>query len=160
MHPHEKLIHDFYKAFQQRQYALMQQAYHPEAEFEDPVFQCLSAQEARAMWQMLLTSAKDLTITFTAVHADDQQGSCQWEAWYTFSRTGRKVHNIVRSRFLFRDGKIVQHHDTFDLWRWSRQALGFTGILLGWSPLVKNKIRGMAREGLKKFMKAQSPVSS
>ena len=154
MHPHEKLIYDFYKAFQQRQYPVMQQAYHPEAEFQDPVFQRLSAQEARAMWQMLLTSAKDLTITFTAVHADDHRGSCQWEAWYTFSRTGRKVHNIVRSQFLFRDGKIVQHHDTFDLWRWSRQALGFTGILLGWSPVVKNKIRGMAREGLRKFMQA------
>jgi ketosteroid isomerase-like protein len=156
MHPNEKLIHDFYTAFQQRQYLPMQQAYHPEAKFHDPVFQDLSAAEVRAMWQMLLTSAKDLTVTFSAVQADDHRGACQWEAWYTFSRTGRKVHNIIHAQFLFRDGKIIQHHDTFDLWRWSRQALGFSGILLGWSPMVKNKIRSMAQGGLKKFMQPAS----
>jgi ketosteroid isomerase-like protein len=152
MHPNEKLIHDFYTAFQQRQYLPMQQSYHPEAKFHDPVFQDLSSEEVRAMWQMLLTSAKDLTVTFSTVQADDHRGSCQWEAWYTFSRTGRKVHNIVQAQFSFRDGKIIQHRDSFDLWRWSRQALGLSGILLGWSPLVKNKIRRMAQAGLKKFM--------
>lgn len=154
MHPHEKLIRDFYTAFQQRQYQAMQQAYHPVAQFHDPVFEYLSAAEVKAMWQMLLTSAKDLTVSFKDVDAVDQKGSCTWEAWYTFSRTGRKVHNIIRADFLFRDGKIVQHYDTFSFWRWSRQALGVSGILLGWTPFLQNRVRRMAQQGLKKFMQA------
>jgi hypothetical protein len=30
--------------------------------------------------------------------------------------------------------------------------LGPSGLLLGWSPLVKNKVRGIAAAGLKKAM--------
>jgi hypothetical protein len=77
---------------------------------------------------------------------------CRWEAWYTFSRTGRKVHNIIDASFEFKDGKILVHQDTFDFWRWTRQALGMPGILLGWTPFMRNKVRVTARNGLKKFM--------
>jgi hypothetical protein len=69
-------------------------------------------------------------------------------ATYTFSQTGNTVVNDIRARFTFRDGKIVSHTDTFDLWRWSSQALGFKGKLLGWTPLVQNAIRKQARKGL------------
>ena len=148
----EHLITQFYKAFQNLNYGEMQRAYHAEATFSDPVFQNLNAGEVKAMWQMLLTSAKDLKIVFSDIHADEHQGRASWEAWYTFSKTGRPVHNIVRSSFDFKDGRIFSQQDSFDLWRWSRQALGISGLLLGWSPLVQNKIRGTARASLKKFM--------
>jgi ketosteroid isomerase-like protein len=152
MHSHEALITTFYSAFQHGDYAAMQSCYHGDAEFSDPVFQHLNSKEVKAMWQMLLTSAKDLKITFSNVKADDRQGSCHWEAWYTFSRTGRRVHNIIEARFQFKDGKFIQHHDSFDMWRWSRQALGTSGLLLGWSPLVKNKVRATASKSLTKFI--------
>jgi ketosteroid isomerase-like protein len=152
MHPNETVLADFYTAFQQRNYAFMQLAYHEQATFRDPVFGDLQAEQVKAMWQMLLTSAKDLTVTFSVIHADDATGSCHWEAWYTFSRTGRKVHNVIAASFVFRDGKIIRHIDAFDRWRWSRQALGLSGLLLGWSPLLKNKVRSMARTNLQNFM--------
>ncbi|MOA55161.1 hypothetical protein D3C78_1789040 [compost metagenome] len=56
---------------------------------------------------------------------------------------------------MIRDGLICQHDDTFDLWRWSRQALGVPGMLLGWSPLVQNKVRLQAFKGLRAFQQAQ-----
>ena len=59
--------------------------------------------------------------------------------------------NDIQARFVFRDGKICEHHDTFDLWRWSRQALGTTGLLLGWTPLVQGKVRQQALKGLRAF---------
>ena len=31
-------------------------------------------------------------------------------------------------------GKIVRQEDKFSLWRWSSQALGTKGSLLGWTP--------------------------
>jgi len=152
MTQHEHLITQFYRAFQNQNYGEMQRAYHAEAQFSDPVFQQLTAAEVKAMWEMLLTSAQDLNVTFRNVKADDRQGKASWEAWYTFSKTGRKVHNIIEASFEFKDGKIFRHHDSFNLWRWSRQALGVSGVVLGWSPVVQNKIRQTASNSLKKFM--------
>jgi hypothetical protein len=104
------------------------------------------------MWQMLLTSAKDLKVTFDAIQTSGSKGSCNWQAWYTFSKTGRPVHNIIQASFDFKDGKILRHRDSFDLWRWSRMALGTSGLLLGWSPIVQNKIRSNARAALQKYI--------
>jgi hypothetical protein len=146
------LIKQFYTSFQNSDYVAMQQAYHPEAQFYDPVFERLDSTEVKAMWQMLLTAAKDLKIEFQDVKADDYSGSCRWDAWYTFSKTGRPVHNTIYASFEFRDGKIYRHQDMFDLWRWSRQALGVTGALLGWSPLVKHQVQRTAKGSLKKFI--------
>jgi hypothetical protein len=153
MHPNEHLIHQFYSAFQNKDYRTMQEAYHPEAEFSDPVFPHLSANEVKAMWQMLVTSATDLKVSSSDVLADGRNGKCQWQAWYTFTATENKVHNIIDATFVFKEGKIWKHHDHFNFWRWSRMALGAPGILLGWSPIIRNKVRKTARMRLEKFMR-------
>ncbi|HNP76912.1 MAG TPA: hypothetical protein PKM91_06725, partial [Cyclobacteriaceae bacterium] len=54
------------------------------------------------------------------------------------------------------DGLIIQHKDSFDLWRWSGMALGLSGKLLGWTPMIQNRIRATAMGNLKKFME-QNP---
>ncbi len=149
----EELITKFYTAFQNKDWKTMHSCYHDGIQFSDPVFQNLKGNEAKAMWHMLISAGgKDTRIEFSNVKASDHQGSCHWEAYYTFSRTGRKVHNIIDATFEFKDGKIIRHTDVFDLWRWSGMALGITGTLLGWSPLVKNKVRNLAQQNLKKFM--------
>lgn len=152
MNSHELLIHQFYTAFQHKDYVTMQSMYHPQATFSDPVFENLDSREVQAMWEMLITAGKDLKIAFRDINADDSHATCHWEAWYTFSRTGRRVHNIIEASFVFQDGKIMRHRDVFDFWRWSRQALGLPGIVMGWTPTVRRKVRETARKGLKKFM--------
>ena len=134
----------------------MQASYHPEAKFSDPVFQNLSSHEVQAMWEMLLTSSKDLAVSFKDVKAEGSQGSARWEAHYTFTLTGKKVHNIIDASFVLKDGKILSHHDSFDLWRWSRMAFGISGVVLGWSPFMQNKIRQKARRRLTEFMKKKN----
>ena len=143
----EDLIRKFYTAFQQRDFLTMQSCYHPDATFSDPVFQNLNSKEVKAMWQMLLTSSKDLRVEFSNITSN----SCHWEAWYSFSRTGRQVHNIIDATMEFKDGLIYKHKDHFDFWRWSRQALGLPGLVLGWTPMISNKVRTTARERLDKF---------
>lgn len=142
----------FYTAFAQRDWSTMGACYAEDARFSDPVFPDLDAAGVRGMWKMLLTSGTDLRVTFKVQEENPVHGVVTWEAFYTFSKTGRKVHNIIRSEFVLRDGLIVQQRDHFDFWRWSRQALGLSGLLLGWSPLVKNKVRGIAASGLRKAM--------
>jgi len=146
------ILSQFYTAFQSKDYETMAALYHPEARFKDAAFELDSGAAAGAMWKMLITSGRDLRIEFSEVTGDAHTGSAHWEAWYTFSRTGRKVHNIIEARFEFKDGLIYRHSDYFNFWRWSRQALGLTGWLLGWTPFLKNKVRGTAMSSLRKFM--------
>lgn len=142
----------FYSAFAARDWATMGACYADDAHFSDTVFQDLDANGVRAMWRMLLTSGTDLQVSHRVEAESQKTGLCQWEAHYTFSRTGRKVHNIIRSEFELRNGLIVRQRDHFDFWRWSRQALGTTGLVLGWSPLMRNKVRATAEAALKKSM--------
>lgn len=153
MHPNETLIHDFYKAFQRNDYRAMQESYHPQATFSDPVFGSLNSAEAKAMWQMLLTQAKDLKITLGEVKANEHEGSCRWDARYTFSGTGRKVHNQIQSTFIFKDGKIFRQDDNFNFWRWSSMALGGPGLVMGWSPYLLHAVQKKVRARLEKYMK-------
>ncbi|MNP07989.1 SnoaL-like domain protein [compost metagenome] len=119
--------------------------------FSDPAFGELRGRDAGDMWRMLTTRAKDFSLTFDNVQAGERTGTAHWVATYLFSQTGNTVINDIHARFVFRDGKICEHHDRFDLWKWSRQALGLKGLLLGWSPLVRNAVRAQALKGLKAF---------
>lgn len=147
------VIDRFYTAFADRDPATMGSCYADEARFSDPVFPHLNAEQVRAMWHMLLSSGADLRVEHTAVEETPTAGRCRWDAWYTFSRTGRPVHNIIRAEFVLRDGLIVEHRDSFSFWRWSRQALGPTGVLLGWTPLVRNQVRATAARSLARAMR-------
>jgi uncharacterized protein len=153
MHPHAELLHSFYAAFQRRDYRAMATCYTPDAEFHDPVFTHLSGWRVRAMWRMLCERATDLRIEVDTVRASAEAGSAHWEAWYTFSQTGRSVHNRVEACFVFRDGKILRQADAFDLYAWARQALGLKGLLLGWAPPVHRAIRAQASRALDIFSK-------
>jgi len=152
MHPNAQLIQKFYTSFQALDAAGMCACYHRDIVFTDPAFGRLEGPRAGAMWQMLCGRATDLKITFESVKADDKTGSAHWEAGYSFGKARRPVLNIIEAAFVFRDGLILQHTDTFDIWRWSRMAIGPVGVLLGWSPIVKGGIRKTALGGLEEFL--------
>jgi ketosteroid isomerase-like protein len=147
-----ELIDRFYTAFARRDHEAMAACYGPDPRFSDPVFEDLRGDEVRAMWQMLCERGTDLELSHGAVEADEDRGSAHWEADYTFSATGRAVHNEIDAAFRFQDGLIAEHVDSFDLWRWARQALGPVGVLLGWSPPVQGRIRSQARASLDDYL--------
>lgn len=151
MHPNAGLLNRFYSAFAERDHETMAAAYADDAVFEDPVFGELDAQGVRAMWRMFCTSGNDIELSFGDVVADEVSGSARWEARYRFPKTARDVHNRIAARFAFRDGLIVRHDDSFDLYRWTRMALGPVGVVLGWSPVVQGKVRSQARSQLERF---------
>lgn len=159
MHPNAALIHEFYASFARRDAAGMAACYSDDVAFSDPVFVDLQGDAAKAMWRMLCARGKDLQIELVRAEADDRSGSARWDARYTFAATGRPVHNVVDARFEFRDGKIVRHVDEFDFWRWARQALGPTGLLLGWTGLVRRKVQHQAHQSLAEFMRRGPTVT-
>ena len=148
--PTIELIRRFYVAFSVLDWRVMNACYTPDATFEDPVFR-LRGQRVGLMWRMLCTNAREFSLEFSDVAADATTGRAHWEARYRFSQTGRMVHNVIDARFTFRDGLIASHVDTFDFWRWSRQALGAPGWLLGWSTKMHDTVRRRAAKGLEHF---------
>ena len=152
MSQNKELINKFYTSFQNKDYKTMQDCYANNATFSDPVFENLNAAEVRAMWQMLITRATDLALEFKNVAADETSGSAEWMATYTFTSTGNKVVNKIKANFVFENGKIKEHKDSFDFYKWAKQALGFKGLLLGWTSFLHNKVKQQARNNLIKFM--------
>jgi ketosteroid isomerase-like protein len=152
MNSQEKTIQRFYESFIARDAEGMAKCYHPEVVFSDPVFGRLSGAEATGMWRMLCARAQGLAITFSSVSASGDSGSAHWEATYTFSKTGRRVHNVIDASFSFLGDRIVRHVDRFNLWKWAGMALGPAGILLGWTPMVRGAVRKEARKGLAEFL--------
>ncbi len=149
-----ELITKFYEAFSRRDAEGMVACYADDVVFSDPVFEELRGIEAKNMWRMLCERGADLKVVFRDVTSDGTTGSAHWDADYTFSLTGRQVHNVIDATFELRDGKIVRHKDVFDLWRWAGMALGAKGKLLGWAPPVQNAIRKQGMKGLSFWTKA------
>lgn len=147
----EDLIQRFYTAFAAGDGDAMAACYAPDVHFSDPVFPDLRGERAGAMWKMLTSASGDLRIELLEHSAGDDTGSARWRARYTFTQTGRPVVNDVRASFRFRDDLIVEHRDDFGFHRWSRQALGPVGLLLGWTPLLRAKVRRMAARRLEQF---------
>jgi ketosteroid isomerase-like protein len=151
-------IAQLYAAFARLDADGMAACYAPDAVFEDEVFTLQGRREVAGMWRMLCEAAqangRDVwRLTWRDVRADAAQGSAHWDAHYRFSGTGRLVDNSIDAAFTFGpDGLILTHRDRFDFWRWSRQALGTPGTLLGWTPLLRAKVRGKARGNLDRFL--------
>ena len=148
----KELITKFYTAFQNKDALAMLSCYHPDIVFSDPVFGKLKEVRARGMWQMLCKASKDLKIAFDQVETNNEEGKAHWEAYYTFSQTGRKVHNNIDAHFKFKDGLIIEHNDVFNLKKWAGQALGFKGKLLGGASFFKNKIQEQVNRKLDKYI--------
>ena len=147
-----ELVGRLYTAMGACDHATMAACYAPDARFHDPAFGDLEGARIGAMWRMLTESATDLEVTFRDVTANGDRAAATWVANYTFSQTGRRVVNVVDARFTIADGLILSHVDHFDMWSWTRQALGPIGLVLGWSPLLRMATRRRARARLDAFV--------
>ena len=149
----KEIVEKFYEALANLDGDAMADCYHKEIEFQDPAFGVLKGERAGNMWKMLCNSqkGKDFKINLTNIKCTDNEGSSNLDAYYTFSKTGRRVHNRITSSFRFKEGKIISHKDEFDLYRWSRQALGLTGYILGWTGYFKNKFQAQSLKLLERY---------
>jgi len=149
------VIERLYAAFDRRDPDTMAACYAPAARFSDPVFGTLVGSRIGMMWRMLCLRATDLRVECGPVRSEGGLLRADWQAWYTYSATGRRVHNRIAATFVVEQGLIRRHDDVFDLSRWARQALGITGLLLGWTPPVRRAIRRRALRALDAFRDEQ-----
>ena len=154
VHTSRATIERFYAAFAKLDADTMAACYASDAQFDDEAFSLRGREQIGGMWAMLCnaTKAKGRDVWKLEVSAITER-SAHWDATYRFSATGRMVLNRIDAEFEFdRAGLITRHRDRFDFWRWSRQALGTPGLLLGWSPLLRAKVRAQAAKNLQRFI--------
>jgi hypothetical protein len=153
----QTLIEKFYSAFQKLDYKTMQSCYSVHPVFNDPVFGILEGVEVTAMWEMLCKGAKDFSLSFSNIELlDEEYATCDWTATYTFSKTGRRVVNKINAYMRIQDGRITEHTDHFSFWKWSRQALGISGWLLGWTHYLRSRVQRNAMKNLNNFLTGHS----
>lgn len=148
----EKTLIKFYTAIANADTKTMCKFYHGDIQFRNPVLGLLKGNDVCDMWKMLIKKSKgEIKIEFSNIKATEYIGSAQWIATYNFSQTNRKVVNVIQSQFQFKDGLIIKQTDEFDTWKWSKQAFGTTGYLLGWTGFFQKKIQKQALLSLKKY---------
>ena len=154
----EANLRRLYAAFARLDGAAMQACYAADATFDDEVFSLRGAPQVGGMWRMLCdaTRAQGADVWRLEVGELSDRGghwSVHWEAHYRFSATGRLVHNRIDAQIrCSADGLIVQQRERFDFWRWTRQALGLPGWLLGWTPQLRAKLRARAAANLAAYL--------
>lgn len=149
----KQVIQKFYSAFAEGDAETMISCYNDDIIFTDPAFGTLKGINAKAMWKMLLSNKKSQAqVSFNNIDANGDSGTAQWTAKYNYGPKSRTVTNQVHAHFEFKNGKISKHTDNFNLWKWTQQALGLSGYLLGWSNFMKNKIQAETGKKLNAYM--------
>ena len=155
----QQTIEKLYAAFAALDAKAMALCYADDAYFEDEAFSLRGRHQIGGMWSMLIEAIKKQGRKDWKLEVRDiTPTSAHWEPTYRFSSTGRLVHNIIDAEFeCDSQGLIKRHRDRFGFWRWSRQALGAPGWLLGWSGFLRGKVRRTAGRQLEKYMKSYAP---
>jgi ketosteroid isomerase-like protein len=162
MQVNRQTIENFYTAFARLDPDAMAECYATDVAFDDEVFSLRGKREVMGMWRMLCDAVKakgrdDWKLEFGDVRTEGGTGSAHWDAHYRFSATGRLVDNSIDAQFAFdRMGLITRHRDSFDFWRWSRQALGAPGMVLGWTPILRNGVRKKAGANLRRYLEGSA----
>jgi hypothetical protein len=96
--------------------------YDEAARFADIAFDLHGRNRIHAMWHMICEG--DIRARFDIVEVDERSAVVNVVDDYTFRSTGRKVRNAIRSRFLLRNGSILDQQDACDPRQWGAMALG------------------------------------
>lgn len=115
----------FYAAFTSQKPAELEGLYAPDVKFEDAVFEYSDRAGTMKMWKTILANPKN-TFRF---EFDRTEGNVAYGRWVADYKIGsRPVHNEIETRIVIRDGKIVEHTDSFPWDKWVKQALPAGGI--------------------------------
>ncbi len=131
----------FYDAFSAANIDVLKQLYDKKLIFNDNIFVNLDYNETISMWSSLLVGNKNMSIKYEIKKYSEKYVEVEWIADYLFTSTNRNVKNIILAKMEIDQGKIINHTDNFDFYKWSQMAFGITGVLIGWTSFFKNKVR-------------------
>lgn len=121
----------FYTTFATRNLPLMRAAYHPRATFYDPLFgKLVGVEQIMLMWSEIMPAADPFRILPRPAHSATLRSDGSWRvqvAWEAYYGLGKaRIANFSQTTLVFRDGKIIDQRDEWDLQRWVIQVLPHT----------------------------------
>lgn len=155
------VVDRFFEAFSASDWQTMARCYHDKASFSDPVYPDLREERIVYMWHQLLSAAEtsnlnsgrkkslslnNLKLEYRVLFGDERKAQVLWTASYRYGN--RSVSNEVLSTLAIWDDKIVRQVDEYNFWRWSRQALGLTGLAFGTMPWYQRSVQRSAQSRL------------
>jgi ketosteroid isomerase-like protein len=148
MTPDEETVQRVYESIKRGDAATAAECYCDDAAYEDLAFELKGKPEIAAMWR--LVCSRGVKVEYRDIRTEGHEIKGHWVFDYKFRGTN-PVHNEMDSTFVFRDGKILVHHDHASRWTWAKQALGVPeGALVTILPSI---LRREAREELDTFIK-------
>lgn len=118
-------VRAFYDAFEKQDLKSIEQLYSPNVKFQDAIFKYDDRKGTMGMWGNILSDPKT-KISFEVHKVEGDVVTGHWKADYEVF--GRKVHNEIDTRMVVKDGKIVEHRDSFSWDKWAKQALPAGGL--------------------------------
>lgn len=140
----------------------MAECYQPDARFRDIAFNLQNREQIYAMWAFICrpgtpVPGSDARQAESEIGAkvmeqkfDGAFGVSLVETDYYFGDERRPVHNVIRSKLMFKDGLIYRQQDDCNSLKWGLQAIGgFKGVIAGLVPFVRRKA---AMDKVKNYM--------
>lgn len=121
----EAVMKKFYEAFVAQRPKDFEALYAPDVKFKDAVFEYSDRRGTMRMWKQILSNPKN-TFRFEFDRVEGEVAYGRWVADYKLG--GRPIHNEIETRMVIRDGKIVEHTDSFSWNKWVKQALPGGGL--------------------------------
>lgn len=143
------VVDRFFEALRRADVSVIDNCYHPQISYSDPLFEDLRGTRVALRWRMLLTQATSFSLEHSLVFADERKAQVQWTANYLLN--GRSVRIPMLSTLAIWDDLIVRQVDEYDLWKYCRQTHGLTGTLLGGLQFFQKIIKRRARNELERF---------
>jgi ketosteroid isomerase-like protein len=130
MHSHSEVVTRLFTALQKHDHRAMADCYADDASFKDIAFEISGKKRIHAMWHMICEG--DIRASFDIVSVTERVAVVKVVDDYTFRSSGRKVHNVIESRFRLNNGSIVDQEDACNAREWAEMALGgVSGFLAG-----------------------------
>jgi ketosteroid isomerase-like protein len=149
--PTARVAREFYDAFCVGEIATLERLYAPDVTFHDEIFTFANRADTIGMWRVLLTQGGRFSYELLGV--EGEVATVRWLADYRLF--GRPIHNVITARLTIRDGRIVDHLDSFSWAKWSRQAFPL-GPIPTWGP-IERAIKHVMRATLARQARAAAP---
>jgi ketosteroid isomerase-like protein len=137
MTPDEETVRKLYESVKRGDAAAAAECYCDDASYRDIAFDLRGKPDIAAMWR--LVCSRGVEVEYCDIRTEGSEVKGRWVFNYRFHGTN-PVNNPMDSTFIFRDGKILVHHDHASRWNWARQALGIPkGALVTVLPFILRK---------------------
>lgn len=140
------VVNRFFESYQRSDWQSMARCYHDKASFSDPIYPDLREENIVYLWFSRLSKHQSIDLQYRVVFADERKAQVEWTAISPFNGKAVKIEGL--STFALWDETIVRHVDEFSFVKWSRQAQGLKGWLLGGSRFYQARVQRSARSQL------------